>query len=170
MNLKALHKISYGIYVVTSKDGGKINGQIVNTVFQITSQPPQIGISINKENLTHNYIEKSRVFCINILSINTPAKFIGLFGFKSGRDIDKFKEIKFKSGKTGAPIILDNTIGYIECEVVGSMDCGTHTMFIGKVVEAEIINEGIEPLTYDYYHKELKLKVPKTATTYLEEK
>uniref|UniRef100_A0A7C6AFG2 Flavin reductase n=1 Tax=candidate division WOR-3 bacterium TaxID=2052148 RepID=A0A7C6AFG2_UNCW3 len=167
MNVKTLHKVSYGIYIVSSKKDDKINGQIANTVFQITAEPPQMGISINKQNLTHEFIESSGVFSIAILSKNTPPKFIGQFGFRSGREIDKFKGVNYKSGITGAPLILDNTIGNIECEVVNKIDCGTHTMFIGKIVNAEIINEDIEPLTYDYYHKELKLKVPKTATTYI---
>ncbi len=170
MNKKTLHKVSYGIYVVSSKKDAKINGQITNTVFQITAEPPQIGISINKQNLTHEFISSSKVFSIGILSKNTPPKFIGQFGFKTGREIDKFKGVNYKIGKTGAPLILDNTIGFIECEVINSVDCGTHTMFIGKVVDAEVISENEEPLTYDYYHKELKLKVPKTATTYIGEK
>jgi len=170
MNIKTLHKVSYGIYIVSSKKDDKCNGQIANTVFQITAEPPQMGISINKQNLTHQYIEASKVFSIAILSKDTPPKFIGQFGFKSGRELDKFKEVNHKIGKTGAPLILENTIGYIECGVVNSIDCGTHTMFIGKVVDAEIIDEHSEPLTYDYYHKELKLKVPKTATTYIGEK
>uniref|UniRef100_A0A7C4XUQ3 Flavin reductase n=1 Tax=candidate division WOR-3 bacterium TaxID=2052148 RepID=A0A7C4XUQ3_UNCW3 len=170
MNIKALQKVSYGIYIVSSKKDDKINGQITNTVFQITADPPQIGISINKQNLTHTFIESSGVFSIAILSKNTPPKFIGQFGFKSGREMDKFKNVNYKLGKTGAPLILDHTIGYIECEVVNSIDCGTHTIFIGKVIEAEIIDEKNEPLTYDYYHRELKLKVPRTATTYIGEK
>ncbi|MGB9722027.1 MAG: flavin reductase family protein [bacterium] len=170
MNIKTLHKVSYGIYIVSSKKGDKINGQITNTVFQITAEPPQIGVSINNQNLTNEYIKESKVFSVAILKKDTPPKFIGQFGFKSGREIDKFKGVNYKSGKTGAPLILDNTIGYIECEVISSIDCGTHTLFIGKVVDAEVINENVEPLTYDYYHKELKLKVPKTATTYIEEK
>ncbi|MEO0156628.1 MAG: flavin reductase family protein [candidate division WOR-3 bacterium] len=168
MNIKTLHKVSYGIYIVSSKKEDKINGQITNTVFQITAEPPQIGVSINKNNLTHEFIKESKVFSIAILTKTTPPKFIGQFGFRSGREIDKFKNVNHKIGKTGAPLILENTIGYIECEVVDSIDCGTHTLFIGKVVDAETIDENAEPLTYDYYHKELKLKVPKTATTYIE--
>ncbi len=167
MNIKTLHKVSYGIYIVSSKKDGKLNGQIVNTVFQLTADPPQMGISINKQNLTYEYILASKVFSIAILAKDTPPKFIGQFGFQSGRDLNKFEGIHYKIGKTGAPLILDNTIGYIECEVAGSIDCGTHTLFIGKVVDAEILNEDTEPLTYEHYHKELKLKVPKTATTYI---
>ncbi|HDH63366.1 MAG TPA: flavin reductase, partial [Firmicutes bacterium] len=87
MDLKTLHKITYGLYLVTSKNGEKINGQIANTVFQVTSDPPRISVTINKKNLTHEFIEKSRVFAVSVLSKETPLKFIGNFGFKSGRDI-----------------------------------------------------------------------------------
>ncbi len=167
MNIKTLHRISYGIYIVSSKKDNKLNGQIANTVFQVTAEPPQMGISINKQNLTYEYIETSKVFSIAILSKDTPPKFIGQFGFRTGRELDKFKGVNYKIGKTGAPMILDNTIGYIECEVMNKIDCGTHTLFIGRLIDAEIVNANAEPLTYDYYHKELKLKVPKTATTYI---
>ena len=168
MNLKTLHKISYGIYIVSSKKDSKFNGQIANTVFQLTAEPPTIGVCINKQNLTHEFIKESKVFTVSILSKNTPMQFIGLFGFKCGRDINKFENLNYNIGKTGAPIVMDNTIGYVECEVKGSMDAGTHTLFVGKLVVAEIINNE-EPLTYEYYHRVLKGKAPKTATTYLKE-
>lgn len=168
MNKKALWKISYGLYIVSSKKDGKFNGQIANTVFQLTAEPPTIGVCINKNNLTHEYIQESKVFTVSILSTQATMKFIGLFGFKCGRDIEKFKDIDYKIGKTRAPIVLNNTIGYLECEVTGSMDTGTHTLFIGKLMDAEIINDK-EPLTYEYYHKVLKGRAPKTATTYIKE-
>lgn len=168
MNKKALWKISYGLYIVSSKKDGKFNGQIANTVFQLTAEPPTIGVCINKNNLTHEYIQESKVFTVSILSTQATMKFIGLFGFKCGRDIEKFKDINYKIGKTGAPIVLNNTIGYLECEVTGSMDTGTHTLFIGKLMDAEIINDK-EPLTYEYYHKVLRGRAPKTATTYINE-
>ncbi len=168
MNKKALWKISYGLYIVSSKKDGKFNGQIANTVFQLTAEPPTIGVCINKNNLTHEYIQESKVFTVSILSTQATMKFIGLFGFKCGRDIEKFKDINYKIGKTGAPIVLNNTIGYLECEVTGSMDTGTHTLFVGKLMDAEIINDK-EPLTYEYYHKVLRGRAPKTATTYINE-
>ena len=94
MNRKTLHKISYGLYIVSSKKGDKLNGQIVNTVFQVCSEPPVIAVCINKENLTHEFIKESNVFTVSILSQESSMKFIGLFGFKSGREVDKFKETK----------------------------------------------------------------------------
>ncbi len=170
MNPKTLHKISYGLYVISSKKADKFNGQIANTVFQITSEPPTIAVSINKQNLTHEFIQESKVFAVSILSQETPMKFIGHFGFKSGRDIDKFKslDINHKVGMTGAPIVLENSIGYLEVEVIDSMDVGTHTVFIGKVIDAEITGDG-EAMTYTYYHEVKRGTAPKTAPTYIKE-
>ncbi|HIG99213.1 MAG TPA: flavin reductase, partial [Thermoplasmata archaeon] len=93
MDKKAFHKISYGLYIVCSKDGEKTNGQVANALFQVTSEPPTIAVSINKQNLTHEYITKSNVFTISILDKKTPLPLIGTFGFKSGRDIAKFKTV-----------------------------------------------------------------------------
>ena len=168
MDLKALRKIGYGLYIVSSKKGDRVNGQIANTVFQVTSEPPIIAVCINKQNLTNEFIKESGVFTASILSKETPMKFIGHFGFKSGREIDKFKDMKYKVGVTDAPIVLENTIGYLEAEVINSIDMGTHTVFFGKIVNAEIIKEG-EPMTYAYYHEVKKGKLPKTAPTYIKE-
>lgn len=168
MNHKALHKISYGLYIISSKKGKKFNGQIANTVFQVCSEPPVVAVCINKENLTHEFIKESNVFTVSILSQNSPMKFIGLFGFKSGREVDKFKETKYKVGVTGAPVVLDNSIGFLEAEVMSSADVKTHTVFFGKVVEADILNDK-EPMTYAYYHTVKKGKAPKTAPTYIGE-
>ncbi len=169
MDLKALHNISYGIYIISSKKEKQINGQIVNTVFQITSEPATIAISINKKNFTHEFIAKSKVFAVSVLEQEVNMKFIGRFGFKSGRDEDKFKGINYKIGATGSPIILDNTIAYIEAEVIKAINAGTHTLFIGKVVDAENIKRA-KPLTYDYYHQVMKGISPKNAPTYIANK
>jgi len=168
MNPKTLYKISYGLYIVCSKKDTKFNGQIANTVFQVTAEPIQIAVCLNKQNLTHEFIQESKVFTVSILSKQTPMKFIGHFGFKSGKELDKFKEVNYKIGITGVPIVLENTIGYLEAEAVGSLDVGTHTIFIGKIVEAEIIKNE-EPMTYEYYHKVKGGISPKTAPTYLKE-
>lgn len=166
MNEKTLHKISYGLYIVSSKMDDRFNGQIANTVFQTTAEPPIMAVCINKKNLTHEFIKKSKIFTISILSEKTPMKFVGQFGFRSGRDLDKFKNVNYKIGVYGAPIVLDNTVGYIECEVIGSMDAMSHTLFLGKVLDAEIIKDG-EPMTYSYYHEVKGGKLPKTAPTYI---
>lgn len=168
MNLKTLYKLSYGLYLVSSCKEGRVNGQIANTVFQITSDPPTIGVSINKQNLTHEFIQESHVFAVSILAKETPLEFIGHFGFKSGRQVDKFKGINYKHGITDAPIVLDNSTGYLEAEVINQIDVGTHTVFIGKVVDAEIVKD-TEPMTYAYYHEVKRGTAPKTAPTYIKE-
>ena len=165
MNTKALHMISYGLYVIGSRKGDRINGQICNTVVQVSSEPPIISVCINKENLTHKYIVDSGAFSASILAQDTPLNHIGRFGFKSGRDIDKFDGINYKLGETQAPITLDNTLAYLEAKVINSVDVGTHTIFIGDLVDAEVIGEG-EPMTYAYYHLVKRGTTPKTAPSY----
>jgi len=166
VDLRALHNISYGVYIISSKKEDQINGQIANTIFQITSEPATIAISINKKNFTHEFIAKSKVFAVSVLEQEVDMKFIGRFGFKSGRDEDKFKGINYKIGVTGSPIIMENTLAYIEAEVINAIDAGTHTLFIGKVVDTENIKKA-KPLTYDYYHQVKKGISPKTAPTYI---
>lgn len=168
MDKKVLHKISYGLYIVSSKTENSINGQIANTVFQITSDPPVIAISINKHNLTHEFIDSSKIFTVSILSEETPMQFIGRFGFKSGRDIDKFADIDYRTGKLGAPIVVEYAVGYLEAEVIKIIDAETHTIFLGKIVEAEILNDS-KPMTYEYYHRIKHGKAPKSAPTYIGE-
>ena len=168
MNKTAFHKISYGLYIVTSGQDGKFNGQIANSLFQVTSNPPTVAVSINKENYTHELITASRKFVVSVLSQDTPMTFIGLFGFKSGRSVDKLKDIKTKTGVTGIPIVLDNVLSFIEAEVENEMSCGTHTIFFAKAVEADIIGEG-EPLTYAYYQSVKGGKSSKNAPTYIQD-
>lgn len=168
MNKTAFHKISYGLYIITSGQDGKFNGQIANSLFQVTSNPPTVAVSINKENYTHELITASRKFVVSVLSQDTPMTFIGLFGFKSGRSVDKLKDIKTKTGVTGIPIVLDNVLSFIEAEVENEMSCGTHTIFFAKAVEADIIDEG-EPLTYAYYQSVKGGKSSKNAPTYIQD-
>ncbi len=168
MNLQALHKLSYGLYVVCSRKGERLNGQIANTVFQITSEPPTIAVSINKTNLTHEFIKESKVFTASILRRDTPLSFIGHFGFKSGRDIDKLEGIGYKTGKTQAPVVTDNAVAYLEAQVTQELDVGTHTIFIGEVIDAEVISEE-EVMTYAYYHEVKRGGTPKTAPSYIGE-
>ena len=165
MNKSAFYKLSYGLYVITSGKEGRFNGQIANTVFQVTSDPPTVAVSINKQNFTHEHISSSRRFAVSILEEATPMTMIGRFGFKCGRDIDKFEGIGTRVGKTGIPIVTDHAIAFIEAEVVGEMDCGTHTIFLGRVVECDVLGTA-QPMTYAYYHTVKGGKSPKNAPTY----
>ena len=167
MYLKALTKISYGMYIISSKMQEKLNAQIGNVAFLATALNPKIVISINKENLTHNFIVNSKLFSISILSLEADMMFIGKFGFRRGRDYDKFKDTEYMIWTTGVPIVTEKSLAYIEAEVINSLDAGTHTLFVGKIVEAKNIKDG-DPMTYDYYHKVIKGKSPKTAPTYMD--
>jgi flavin reductase (DIM6/NTAB) family NADH-FMN oxidoreductase RutF/rubredoxin len=167
MDLNLFYKISYGLYIVSSKKGEKLNGQIVNTVFQITAEPPTMAVSINKKNLTHEYIGATRAFTVSILTQDAPMTFIGTFGFKCGRDIDKFRGVNYKLVGNGIPVVLDHTLGYFELDCLNQIDVGTHTVFIGQVREARLLNDG-EPLTYAYYHQVKKGYASKNAPTYID--
>jgi len=169
MNLKALHNLSYGLYVVASQKQGKLNAQIANTVVQVTSEPPTISVCINKQNLTHEFITESKVFVASVLSQDTPLSFIGHFGFKSGKKVDKLKDVNYKLGEAKAPIVLDHSLAYLEARVINQLNVGTHTIFIGELVGADVLREG-EPMTYSYYRQVKRGTTPKTAPSYIEER
>ena len=168
MNPKALQKLGYGLYVVCSKKEDKFNGQIANTIFQVCSEPPVVAVAINRQNLTHEFIAQSKVFTGSILSQETPLSFIGNFGFKSGRQVDKFSNVHYRLGETLAPIVLDHTLAYLEAKTINQIEVGTHTIFLGEIVRAEVVKEG-DPMTYAYYHQVKRGTTPKTAPSYVEE-
>lgn len=168
MNTKALHKISYGLYVVgaSDKEGGQLNAQIANTVIQVCSDPPTIAVCLNKENLTHDLIMESMAFSVSILALDTPLSFIGALGFKSGRDEDKLKNINYDLDITGAPVIDENAVATLEARVISHSKAGnTHTLFVGEVVAAEVLKQE-EPMTYAYYQQVKRGSTPKTAPSY----
>ncbi len=160
----SLNKFSYGLYIVSSAHEGKKNGQLVNTVFQLTPNPPRIAVCLNKENLTHEIVEKSGFFSISVLDEETSLPFIGLFGFKSGRDTDKFEKVSHKM-EGDCPIVTENALSYVNVKVMSKMDSDSHTLFMGEVTNGEVIKEG-KPLTYDFYQKNKKGKTHKNATTF----
>ena len=168
MNPKAMQKLGYGLYIVCSKKEDKYNGQIANTIFQVCSEPPVIAVAINRQNLTHEFIAQSKVFTGSILSQDAPLSFIGNFGFKSGRQVDKFENVHYKLGETLVPIVLDHTLAYLEAKVFNQLEVGTHTIFLGEIVEGEVVKEG-DPMTYAYYHQVKRGTTPKSAPSYVEE-
>ena len=165
MDKSVLNKVSYGVYIVTTWIDGKPTGCVANSMMQVTSEPATFAVSINHANYTHECIKKLGRFAINILPETIAPEIIGTFGFKSGRDFDKFASTKY-SVKDMLPII-DGSCGYIACEIVDSMDTDTHTVFLGKLVNAETLNND-PPMTYEYYHRVVKGGAPKTAPTYNE--
>jgi rubredoxin/flavin reductase (DIM6/NTAB) family NADH-FMN oxidoreductase RutF len=170
MDISAFFKVTYGLYLVCSKDGNNYNGHVSNTVFQVTADPPQFVVASHKNNLTTEYIRKSRLFSVTVIQQDVSLEFIGPWGFQSGRSVDKFKGISFKTGLTGVPIVLEKAVAYIECELMNEIDTGTHILFIGRVVDAQILNNNYKPLTYSYYHEVIKGLSPVNSPTYTGDK
>jgi rubredoxin/flavin reductase (DIM6/NTAB) family NADH-FMN oxidoreductase RutF len=168
MDPHVLHYISYGMFVVSSNKGKLLNGQIANTVFQITSEPVTIAVSINKNNLTHEFIDDASRFCVSILKEDTPLVFIGKFGFKSGRETNKFKDTKFELLDSGCPAVLENTLGYLEAKVINRFDCITHTLFLAEVTDSKFLTEA-KPLTYEDYHQVKRGSTPASAPTFIKD-
>lgn len=168
MDLNALRPISYGLYIIGSNKRGRINAQIANTVFQVCSEPPTIAVAINKGNLTHEFIKASKVFTVSVLCQDAPLSLIGNFGYKSGRDTDKFESVKYKLGETEAPIVLEHTVAYMEAKVTDELSVGTHTIFVGELMAAEVLTED-EPMTYAHYHRVKRGTTPKAAPSYIPE-
>ena len=165
LNRKAFENLSYGLYIVTSRNKDRLNGQIVNTVIQVTSEPPRVAVIINRKNLTHEYVSQSRLFGVSVLEEAAPLTFFGPFGFRSGRDYDKLSKVQFKEGTTGCPLVTQYTLSLLEARVMEQIDLGTHTVFIGDVVSSEVLKEG-SPLTYRYYRENLKGKPSRYSPTY----
>ena len=168
MDTNVLHNLSYGLYIISACNGAFLNAQIANVVFQITSNPPKVAASINKENLTYSFIKKSKEFAVSILEESTPLGFIGKFGFTSGRETDKFKDVNFKRLSSGCPIVLDNAICYFSAEVVEEFDCGSHVLFLARLSETGFIKTG-RLMTYEYYHNVKHGTTPQAAPTFLRE-
>ena len=165
MRQTVLDNLSYGLYIVTSHLDGKPNGQITDALMQVTAFPPRVAVGINKNELTHEYIAKSSVFGVSILSRSADMKFIGLFGFNSGRNIDKLSRVKHKTGQTGCPLVTENTVAVFEVKVREAIDLDTHTLFVGDVLSGEIVNDA-EILTYRYYTRSMKGKVSKNSPSF----
>jgi len=162
---RAFRDLSDGFYIVTSRAGERLNGQIVNTVIQVTSEPAREAVIINKQNLTHEFISQSGLFGVSVLDESAPMTFLGPFGFRSGREVDKLSQVQYKLGVTGCPLVLDHALSILEARVLDQIDLGTHTIFIGDTVNAEVLKEW-RPLTYRYYQEFLKGKAPATVPTY----
>lgn len=166
IDLKALADLSYGLFIVSSYKDGKFNGLIANSVFQVTAEPPQLAVALNKESLTHEYIKSSGKFCVQPLKETAQMPFIGIFGFRKGKEFDKFSKVSYKVNTEGLAVVTENTLAALCVEVKQKIDLGTHTMFIGPITFAEVLCSDCKPLTYDYYQNALKGKTPKGATTF----
>lgn len=157
MDTQALFKIGYGLYVLTARDE-KDNGCIINTVMQVTFNPLQVAIAINKRNYTNEMIQKTRKFNLSILSEKADFSIYEHFGYKSGRDTDKFATFcNTKRSPNGLLYITKGTNAYMSAYVQHEMDLGTHSLFIGQLVAIENLNDD-KSATYDYYQNNVKPK------------
>ena len=166
MNKSAFHKLSYGVYVVSTWDNGRPTGCTANSAMQITSEPATIAVSINHDNYTNKCIQDTGKFAISILSEQSEPSIIGTFGFQSGANVNKFDAVEYEL-QGYLPVVKD-ACACIVCDVIDKMETSTHTVFLGQVVEAEVFNQE-DPMTYAYYHKVIKGKSPKNAPTYIAE-
>lgn len=166
MNKNAFRQLSYGVYVVSTWDNGRATGCTANSAMQITSDPATIAVSINHDNYTNKCIQDTGRFAVSILGEHSDPGIIGVFGFKSGKDNNKFDEVE-SVVKGYLPVVAD-ACAYIVCEVIDKMETTSHTVFLGKVVDADVLKKD-DPMTYAYYHNVIKGKSPKNAPTYIAE-
>ena len=166
MNKNAFRSLSYGVYIISTLDGDRPTGCIANSVMQITSSPATIAVSMNHDNYTNSCIAKTGKFAVPILTENSDPGLIGRFGFQSGKDVNKFDGIE--SIEKESIQVIPDACSYIVCKVIDKMETSTHTVFLGEVIDADVLKNE-EPMTYAYYHKVVKGKSPKNAPTYIAE-
>ncbi len=166
MNRNVFRNLSYGVYVISTLDGERHTGCVANSAMQITSSPASIAVSINHDNYTNSCIEKSGKFAVSILSESTDPGIIGTFGFQSGKNTDKFADVKYHV--SGGIAVLDDCCGYLVCKVIGKLETATHTIFLGEALDGDTVGR-TPAMTYAYYHNVVKGKSPKNAPTYIPE-
>jgi Conserved protein/domain typically associated with flavoprotein oxygenases, DIM6/NTAB family len=157
--MSAIFKFSYGLFVLSAKDGSKDNGCIINTAIQVTSTPLQISICVNKANYTHDLIMKSGEYNLSFLTQQTPFDVFKRFGFQCGKDADKFAgyEDSVARSENGIYYLTKDANAMISVKVSKTVDLGTHTMFIGEITEEKDISD-IPSATYQYYFDNIKPK------------
>ena len=157
MDLTALFKIGYGLYVVTSNDGIKDNGLILNSIMQVTDSPNRIAVTVNKMNYSHDVIRESGRMNVNCLTEEAPFKVFEHFGFQSGRNVDKFADCTPNRTQSGLVVLPHYVNAYFELAVEQYIDLGSHGMFICSITEANVLSNA-PSMTYAYYHANVKPK------------
>ena len=163
-NLSALFKIGYGLYVVTAEDGGRRSGCIVNAVSQITNSPNRIAVTMNKKNYTHDLVQASGQLNVNCLSVEAPFSLFRNFGFRSGKDADKYENVDYLLSDNQLPFLTKYINAFLSLKVEQQLDMGTHTMFVCSVTEARVLSDK-ETMTYNYYQAHVKPKAEKPRTS-----
>lgn len=159
MDKSAMYHLTYGLFILTAREGNKDNGCIVNTVTQVTTEPNRITVAVNKKNYTHDMIQRTGAFNVSILSTDSKFDTYKHWGFQSGANVDKLEKIAFQRAENGIVYIAEECNAYLSAKVVSSIDLGTHTLFLADVTDADVLSEQ-ESVTYSYYQKHIKT-VPK---------
>lgn len=165
MDLTAFFTMSYGLYVVSSEADGLKAGCIINTATQVTAEPPRMMVAVHKDNVTADVIAKAGKFAVTAIDKTADMPYIGNFGFRSSNTFDKFEKYGEERTGNGCPYSPQHICAVFSCDLIETVDVGTHYLFIGDVVEAERVSDE-EPLTYSYYHSTLKGKTPPKASSY----
>lgn len=165
IDLKAFFHMSYGLYLISSRDGDTVAGCTVNTLAQVTAEPVRMTVAVNKDNYTAEVIRRSGLFTGVALAQSATMELIGAFGFHSSRDYDKFGPFRTAEDENGVPYVAEQTVARFSCKVIDQVDLGTHILFVGEVLSAERLGDG-EPMTYAYYHKVKNGVTPPKASTY----
>ena len=157
MDMTAMFKLSYGLFVLSAAENGKDTGCIVNTVTQVTSQPNRVTVTINKSNFTHDMVVNTGKFTVSVLTESVPMDTIKRFGFQSGKEADKFSDITYKRDELNLAYLTENVNAVISCKVISTMDMGTHTQFYADVVDCIKLSDE-ESVTYSFYQNYIKPK------------
>ena len=165
MDKKAMYKLSYGLFVLTAKEGEKDNGCIINTAIQAASTPNQMSICVNKANYTHDMIMRTGEFTVSVISQRASFDLFKHFGFQTGREVNKFSDFTAcDRGQNGIYYITEGTNAYISVKVAKTEDLGSHTMFIGEITDMEVLS-GDASATYEYYMNYIKPKPQEAGKT-----
>ena len=158
MDKKAMYKLSYGLFILTAREGEKDNGCVINTAIQAASTPNQISVCVNKANFTHDMIMRTGAFTISVISQKASFDLFKHFGFQSGKDVNKFADFKdCKRGENGIFYITQGTNAFISIKVEKTEDLGSHTMFVGEITDMEVLSDDTSA-TYEYYMNNIKPK------------
>jgi flavin reductase (DIM6/NTAB) family NADH-FMN oxidoreductase RutF/rubredoxin len=168
IDFEAFYKVTYGLYIVCSGEKNRGNGFVSNTVFQVSAEPVKFAVCCNKNNYTAEFIKRYKAFSVSVLGQNVSSDLIGSFGYKTGREFNKMTGRSIRFGDTGVPILLDESLAFFEFRLLETIDAGTHLIFIGELLNAEILDNNKEPLTYLYYRQVKKGVAPKNAPTYID--
>lgn len=161
MDSKAMYKLTYGLFILTAREGDKDNGCIVNTVIQVTTEPNRIAVAVNKKNYTHDMIVRTGTFNVSVLTEQSKFETYKHWGFQSGADTDKCERISFQRADNGVIYLTDECNAYLCAKVINAVDLGTHTLFLADVTDAAVLSDE-QSVTYAYYQKHIK-SAPKPA-------